>query len=294
MTAQPHPDPVVEFAPAKINLYLHVLGRRPDGFHDLDSLVAFAAVGDRVTAQPADRLSLRLDGPFAAALASEPVADNLVVRAAEALAAALDRAPTVALRLTKILPVASGIGGGSADAAACLRALCALWRIPVTDPVVYRTAAILGADVPVCVASRPAYFRERGDLIDPAPPLPAAPVVLVNPGVAVPTPAVFRRRTGPFSGPARLPTPPAGIDALAEELVRRRNDLTEPAIAVAPAIARVLDALAALEGALVTRMSGSGATCFALFRSADDAAAAARRLAAAAPTWWVVATELVA
>ncbi len=283
-------------APAKINLYLHVVGRRATGYHDLDSLVMFATEGDVLTvrALPAgEALRLSLDGPFADALLNEPMANNLVVRAALAMAGQLGRSPALAITLTKRLPIASGIGGGSADAAACLRALCRLWHHPEHAPELLALAAGLGADLPVCLKGRAAYFGGIGDRLDPAPLLPDCPAVLVNPGVQVPTPTVFRNRAQIYTAPARLETPPTDVAALAEALSWRRNDLTEAAIAVAPVIATVLRELEATEHCLLARLSGSGATCFALFPDTAAAASAARALAAAYPGWWVRPCQLV-
>ncbi len=211
-------------APAKLNLYLHVVGKRDDGYHLLDSLVAFAADGDVVTASPAPSLTLAIDGPFADGLSNG--ADNLVHRAATALASALGRAPNVALTLTKNLPVASGIGGGSADAAAALRALCEIWSVVPSDARVEAIAAKLGADVPVCLRGEAAYLVGIGHETDPAPALPAAGLLLVNPRVSLPTPPVFKARTGPFSAPARFERAPRDVAELGAMLAERRNDLT--------------------------------------------------------------------
>ena len=279
--------PAAEAAPAKINLHLHVTGRRADGYHLLDSLVVFGPVGDRVAAAPtAAGLDLTLEGPEAGALAAEP--DNLVLRAARALAQEAGiTAPAAALRLAKHLPVASGIGGGSADAAAALRALDRLWGTGLGVDRLARIAATLGADVPVCVASRPAVMQGIGEILRPAPPLPAFALLLVNPRLPVPTPAVFKARAASgagFTPPAALPE--AGWrDAadLARTLAALGNDLEAPAIALCPPIAEVLAAIRAQPGCLLARMSGSGATCFGLFA----ATAPARTAAAALPkAWW--------
>ncbi len=278
-------------APAKLNLYLHVVGRRADGYHRLDSLVAFCAVGDELVAEPASTLSLAVDGPFAAALAGAPQ-DNLVWRAAELIAAHAGRAPAAALRLVKNLPVASGIGGGSSDAAATLRALEALWRLGLDDATLAALGARLGADVPVCLAGRAAWLGGIGEAIEPAPTLPPMAALLTNPGIALSTPAVFAARQGPFSAAARFAAMPADAAGLAALLSARRNDLTAAAIALVPTIGAVLDRLAALEGALIARMSGSGATCFALFADHEAAAAAAARLGREQPGWWVAAGRL--
>jgi len=277
-------------APAKLNLYLHVVGRRADGYHLLDSLVAFAEPADEVIAEPAAALSLSLRGPYAAALGGAP-RDNLVWRAAEGLAAQAGRPAAAALTLIKNLPVASGIGGGSSDAAAALKALAALWRLDPSRADLAALAATLGADVPVCLAARAAWLSGIGEAVEPAAALPPVTALLVNPGIALPTAAVFKARQGPFSVSARFAMP-ADAGGLAAVLAARRNDLAAAAIALVPAIGDVLDRLAAQEGALIARMSGSGATCFALFAAPDAAAAAAARLRAERPGWWVAAGRL--
>jgi len=279
-------------AHAKLNLYLHVVGRRADGYHLLDNLVAFADIADRVAVEAAPALSLRIAGPFAAALQGFE-RDNLMWRAAETLARRLGRTPDAALRLEKNLPVASGIGGGSSDAAATLRALAALWQAPLDQQALVELGLSLGADVPACLQARPCWLGGIGEAVEPAPALPQAGLILANPGIALPTPAVFKARHGPFSAAARFSEAPADARALAALLAERRNDLTTAAIAQAPAIARVLDSLAALPGALIARMSGSGATCFALFETDAAAATAARALGAAEPRWWVAAGRLI-
>ena len=268
---------VTDFAPAKVNLTLHVTGQRADGYHLLDSLVAFAGVGDSVTVAAAPALSLAITGPMGAML---PVTDdNLVLRAARAMGA------TAQITLHKVLPVSSGIGGGSADAAACLRALARLTgqALPGPDQVL-----ALGADVPVCLAGTPARMTGIGEALGPVPPLPAAWLVLANPGVAVSTPAIFRalarRDNAPM--PASLPRLKTTAD-LAAFVAMQRNDLESPAIALQPVIAQVKTALTAQPGCMLARMSGSGATCFGLFADPLSANAAARALQAAQPGWWV-------
>lgn len=281
---------VREFAPAKVNLFLHVTGRRADGYHLISSLMVFADIGDDIAVSPADSLSLEIDGPFAAALS--PGRGNLVLRAAEGLAALAGVAPRAAIRLTKRLPVASGIGGGSADAAAALRALVRLWQIDPDRQALSRLALGLGADVPVCLWGRPSAVSGIGEMLAPAPPLPAAWLVLVNPGVAVPTKEVFAARTGPYSALAPLDRAPADAADLARLLKERRNDLAAPAQRIAPSIAAVLASLETNAGCLLARMSGSGATCFGLFATADGAAAAAAAIARQRPDWWSVAAAL--
>jgi 4-diphosphocytidyl-2-C-methyl-D-erythritol kinase len=263
------------FAPAKVNLFLHVTGKRADGYHVLDSLAVFPAVGDVVSAQAADELSLKISGRFGAVLRAEP--DNLLLRAARALRPGAG----AALSLEKNLPVASGIGGGSADAAAALRLLATLWEI---DAPLHEIALGLGADVPVCVESVSARMGGIGEVLCPAPRLPGFGMVLVNPGVAVPTPAVFRARQGGFSAPAELPDGWENAAAMARDLARTTNDLQAAAIGLEPVIGEVLAVLEGLPGVLLARMSGSGATCLAIF--ATPAAATAAAEAIGRPEWW--------
>ena len=273
------------FAPAKVNLTLHVTGRRADGYHLLDSLVVFADVGDRVLCTPAASLSLAITGPRGAGLSAGD--DNLVLRAARLMG----ELPGAAITLEKHLPGASGIGGGSADAAATLQALSALRGQPLPA-----AAAILrlGADVPVCLAGRPVRMSGVGEVLQPlAHPLPAAALILVNPGLPLPTPAVFaaleRRDLAPM--PRDLP-PLRDTAELAAFLAMMRNDLEPAAIRLAPVVATVKAALSAQPGCLIARMSGSGATCFGLFADALTAAAAAAELGRAHPGWWVASAPL--
>lgn len=272
---------ITEPAPAKVNLYLRVTGRRADGYHLLDSLAVFAEAGDVVSTSPADALSLALAGPEAAALQAEP--DNLVLRAARALAAATGATQGAAIALDKRLPIASGIGGGSADAAAALRALDALWGTGCGRRKLREVAATLGADVPVCVESRAVRMQGIGEILSDPPPMPRFGLLLANPRVALPTPSVFRARRGDFSPPADLPPRIADAAALAGWLRPLGNDLQDAAIALCPAIAEVLAAIVTQPGCLLARMSGSGATCFGLFATPGEARRAAEALP---PAWW--------
>jgi 4-diphosphocytidyl-2-C-methyl-D-erythritol kinase len=277
-------------ARAKVNLYLHITGRRADGYHLLDSLIVFADTGDEIALAPADRLSLAIDGPFAAELAAGP--DNLVLRAASALQDLTGTRAGAAITLTKNLPVASGIGGGSADAAATLAGLCGLWDVAPGRAALHRIAAKLGADVPVCLDGMPSFVGGIGEELVPARGLPPAWLLLANPGVATPTPAVFKARQGPFSKPARWREPLPDFAAFARRLQGSANDLTEAAISVTPAIRDVLAALAALPGCALARLSGSGATCFGLFADEASARAAETRLRIAQPGWWIAAAAV--
>jgi 4-diphosphocytidyl-2-C-methyl-D-erythritol kinase len=285
--------PIDVFAPAKINLLLHVGERRDDGFHELESLAVFADVGDRLTFEAADDLSLTIDGPYAKGLEAEP--DNLVLRAARALAADARMEPKARIRLIKNLPVASGIGGGSADAAATLRGLVELWSLPIGNFATRDIAASLGSDVPVCVESRPSWMEGRGEIVTRAWRVPAANILLVNPGVAVPTGPVFKAlktRTG--IGKVEHLQFEHELWTLTELVKEARNDLEAPALEIAPAIGDVLTLLRAQQQVSVARMSGSGATCFALFHNDEGMAEAAAVVRAVHPEWWVAEARIIA
>ena len=322
MTRPPHdeakasasrgPEACEEFARAKVNLALQVVGRRADGYHLLDSLVVFPAFGDRLSARPAGGLSLALEGPFGAVLApqaapeaesSSPVCylsgfgaapryappDNLVLRAAEALRAASGCALGAALTLEKNLPVASGIGGGSADAAAALRLLSRFWGVEISEAELARIALSLGADVPVCLASRAMRMRGIGEDLTPLA-APSGAMILVNPGIEIPTREVFGLLESRANPPLpEIPTGLAFVDFARWLETDARNDLEPPARKLAPALAEVLTALRS-SGAVLARMSGSGATCFGLFPSLAAAEEAAEGLRAQAPkAWWIKA-----
>jgi 4-diphosphocytidyl-2-C-methyl-D-erythritol kinase len=282
-------------APAKINLTLHVLGRDAEGWHELDSIVAFAGCCDWLGFAPGPELSLQIDGPTAQA--SGPLPDNLVLRAAGALAECIPGLRLGRFSLHKALPVAAGIGGGSSDAAAALRALAHENKLAPTDERLRQAAAATGADVPVCLAPRARLMAGRGERLGPELALAPLFAVLANPGVAVSTAAVFAElglppgaATGATPSPRRAPMS-AAAPAIAA-LKAGRNDLQEAATRLAPAIGEALDALAGAPGAQFARMSGSGATCFALFADRRAAVRAARALARARPDWWVRATLL--
>ena len=277
-------------ARAKVNLYLHITGRRADGYHLLDSLIVFAETGDEIGLTPAEDLSLMIDGPFGGALDAGP--GNLVLRAATALRALTATRAGAAIRLTKNLPVASGIGGGSADAAATLNGLCGLWDVTPGRTALLQIAAKLGADVPVCLDGAASFVGGIGEDLVPARGLPPAWLLLANPGVATPTPAVFKARQGAFSNPARWSEPPRDFAEFASRLQGCANDLTEAAISVTPAIRDVLAALADLPGCRVARLSGSGATCFGLFPDEASARAAEAALRTARPAWWIKAAAM--
>lgn len=284
---------ISRFAPAKINLYLHVTGRRADGYHLLDSLVVFAAgIGDAVHIAPAPELQFNVTGSQAAVLRDCAAADNLVLRAAHALAAALGKKLNCAITLEKHLPAASGIGGGSSDAAATLLALAEFWNVPPQTLSLDEIARTLGQDVACCLYRQPCYFEGIGDVLAPAPALPACGIVLVNPQVPVPTPAVFKQRQGEFSAPAPLSPTPGTLAELATQLRARRNDLYAPAVALAPVIGDCLQAMQTLPGCAFAAMSGSGATCFGLFADHAAAKTAAHELQRRQPAWWVASGTL--
>ncbi len=268
-------------AHAKVNLWLNVVGRRADGYHLLDSLVAFADLADALEVAPSDSLTLTVRGPWAAHLESE--SDNLVLKAARLLAERAGVAPRAALGLTKTIPVAAGLGGGSADAAAALRALAAMWRIAVPEQSLFSLAEQLGADVPMCFGGRTAIASGVGERLGPAPSLPDCGLLLVNPGVPVATAEVFAARQGPFSRAQVVEGVWGDLAALVAALAARGNDLQAPAIRLRPAIGEVLSFLARSDGVRYVAMSGSGATCFALY----DSIAAAQQVALEVPGgWW--------
>jgi 4-diphosphocytidyl-2-C-methyl-D-erythritol kinase len=288
------PAQLAEPAPAKVNLTLRVLGRRPDGYHDLESLVAFARVGDRLDFTPGGALALAVRGPFAAAAGN--LADNLVLKAARALARVADGLELGAFHLLKELPVAAGLGGGSADAAAALRLIARANALAADDPRLFAAARATGADVPVCLDPRPRVMRGVGEVLSAPLDLPPLPAVLVNPGVPLATKDVFAAYAGlaspsaaAFAAAARRF---ASADAALDALAGGTNDLQPAAIALCPQVAAALAALAATPGCRLARMSGSGATCFGLYASEQAAAAAAHALAAAHGGWWVRASML--
>lgn len=283
-------DAIHVFAPAKINLFLHVGARRDDGYHELQSLMAFANVGDDLLIEPAQGLSLAVDGPFATALESE--AENIVLKAARALAKRADVESNAKLALTKNLPVASGLGGGSSDAAAALRGLCKLWRVNLKADDLQAIAAALGADVPACLNGRVCWAEGIGEKLSVVPIFPAVHAVLVNPGIAVSTAEVFqaletRRGTG-LHRPATF----ADVNALLAFLKTTHNDLQAPATRLFPGLDDVMSALCEDNAILLARMSGSGATCFGLCSSAASAAEIAHKIANRHPHWWVKAVRL--
>jgi 4-diphosphocytidyl-2-C-methyl-D-erythritol kinase len=289
---------LVESAPAKVNLTLRVLRRRADGYHDIESLVAFADLGDRLALTPGGEATLTVTGPSAVASGAE--VDNLVIKAAHALAARVPGLQLGAFVLQKNIPVAAGLGGGSADAAAALRLLARVNKLDRDDPRLYDAARATGADVPVCLDPRPRLMRGIGEILSAPLPLPALPAVLVNPGVAVATKLVFSGWR-PSANPAAVSGDAAEFASLTNMLNERQlldwltsgdNDLEAPAIALAPAIAEVLASLRAAAGCRLVRMSGSGATCFGLFSSQSQSVAAAKKLRAQCPRWWITETML--
>jgi 4-diphosphocytidyl-2-C-methyl-D-erythritol kinase len=280
------PGTLNQAAPGKLTLSLRVTGRRPDGYHTLDITACFIALADTLTV---DRGSGRLtvEGPFAAALTERDNADNLILRAARALAGRLGRPIDVDIHLTKRLPVAAGLGGGSADAAACLRALMAWWQVPADTVDLPALALSLGADVPMCLESRAVRAEGVGERLTPIAPAAFAgrPLVLANPGVVLATPAVFaalRAQDAAFSTRADDPGDPAGW----------RNDLLPAAVRLAPVVDTAIAMLKAQDGASFVSLAGSGPTCFALMDSEDQAARAAEAIARSQPDWWVRADRL--
>jgi 4-diphosphocytidyl-2-C-methyl-D-erythritol kinase len=287
------PGVLAALAPAKVNLTLRIVGRRADGYHDIESLVAFAPFGDRLSLRIGAKLDIAVSGPTAGQAGA--VADNLVLRAARALAESIDGIKLGRFGLTKRLPAGAGLGGGSSDAAAALRLIAQANDLPLDDSRIGKAARATGADVPVCVDPRPRVMRGIGDILSAPLVLPKLGIVLVHPGVAVPTKDVFKalglapgvRHAAPLAAAV-----PDEREALLAWLVTERNDLEAAAIGIAPVIAEVLGAIATSPGCRLARMSGSGSACFGLFNSARAAMAAARSLSAARPAWWARAGSI--
>ncbi|MEL7463157.1 MAG: 4-(cytidine 5'-diphospho)-2-C-methyl-D-erythritol kinase [Pseudomonadota bacterium] len=280
-----------EVARAKVNLFLHVRGQMADGYHVLESLAVFPQVGDLIEVETADAIGLSLDGPFAPSLGAS---DNLVIGAARALSDRLPDRPGASIRLTKSLPVSAGIGGGSADAAATLRALARIWPKAPIDALP-EIAFSLGADTPVCLRSRPSFMGGVGEMLNRAPAFPSFWLVLVNPNQPLPTAEVFSALSR-RENPATTTAPRSFVDFnhLIAWLQSQRNDLERPARMLRPAIGKVLSALSWDRNCALSRMSGSGATCFGLYRNAEDALKAAERIRRSDPGWWVAAAPVSA
>ena len=282
-------------APAKINLFLHVGAVRPDGYHPLASLVAFADVGDRVTVEQADTLSLTVEGPFGAGLAAEP--DNLILKALRALGEAAGTGdPHVHVTLDKQLPIAAGLGGGSSDAGTALKLARDILSLDLNNAELEAVAGVVGADGPMCLRARSAWAEGRGDELTDALGLPSLHAVLVNPGVPSSTGAVYRAFDAGPAGATERPTLPSDWRAatVIEWLATQRNDLERPALDLAPAISDVMTAVAGQRDVGLVRMSGSGATVFGLFTSSEAADRAASALSLDKPRWWIKRTVLAA
>jgi 4-diphosphocytidyl-2-C-methyl-D-erythritol kinase len=282
--------PLRYFAPAKINLYLHVTGQRPDGYHELDSIAIFAPIGDDIFVSPADELTLEIVGPEAHALQGFELSENLVFRAACMLAEKFNVTTGAAITLSKVLPVASGIGGGSADAAATLKALVDFWKLKPSAGELAELALALGADVPVCLKSRPQRMTGIGEKLHETPEIPTASLVLVNPRISQSTPEVFAElRRGKWEASGYSSALPSDLDfySYVAELKSRANDLELAAIRLTPVIEDVLAAISAQANCRLARMSGSGATCFGLFQRIEEAEAAATKIRRLQPDWWI-------
>jgi 4-diphosphocytidyl-2-C-methyl-D-erythritol kinase len=285
------PQPLATRAPAKINLTLHVLGRRADGYHDLESLVAFAGTGDDLRLEPGRMLALEVGGPTAPLAGSN--SDNLVLKAARLLIERVEGLKVGTFHLTKRLPVAAGIGGGSSDAAAALRLLARLNGLPLSHPALREAARLTGADVPVCLEPRARMMRGAGEELGPVLTLPRLFAVLVNPRVPVGTPVVFKALgLQPGQDLAGASHPNVEPNAVIDALKNARNDLEPPAVTIQPLIGEALDLLRRTKGCRLARMSGSGATVFGLYDSCEIAAEAAKAVRRERPDWWVKATSL--
>jgi len=296
--ASPAHTTLEDTAFAKVNLTLRILGKRPDGYHEIESLVAFAAVGDRLTLVPAfvpgtSGLSLDVAGPFA--VHAGPDSDNLVAKAARALASRVKNLVLGKFVLNKFVPAQAGLGGGSADAAAALRLLARANDLALDDPRLYQAARDTGADVPVCLDPQPRWMRGIGEILSAPIGLPRLPAVLVRPDVALATKDVFAAlKAAPLTAAtsSEMPDLPADAAGLVHFFAARSNDLERPAKSIAPQVGAALSSLRAQPACLLARMSGSGSACFGLFATPQAASDAARRLATEQPAWWVEATTI--
>ena len=280
--------PLSIFAPAKINLYLHITGKLDSGYHTLDSLISFADIGDDICIEPAQSLSLEINGPYGSAfkgkdLSSEPESTNLVIKAVRATAQLAQKTPALKVTLTKNLPLGAGIGGGSADAAAIIWGLLQYWALPKSLKGLDDLMLSLGADVPVCFACQSAYVSGIGETITPAHDIPEQPIVLIYPGKPCHTGKIFSLYNEDYIAPHPHKDPPD----LDDIMKNTRNSLTKTAIQTVPSIQNVLENLQTQEGCMLVRMSGSGSSCFGLFKDRAAADNAAENIASTNPDWWV-------
>ena len=284
------------FSPAKINLYLHITGRLDNGYHTLDSLAGFVDIGDHLTIVPSDNFNFKIDGPFAGSfhakeMDSSPSSSNIAVKAAWDLSRAVQKVLNVDITLTKNLPLSSGIGGGSANAAAVVWGLLDFWDIPprsmIGGDTIEELTLKLGADVPVCFQCEPARMRGIGEVLDPAPMMEEISIILIHPGKPCNTAQIFSHYLGEFRDQISLPHDLRDFDDFILFLQNQNNDLYAPACAVVPGIKNVISALNGYKGCAIARMSGSGSTCFGLFKDETDAQAAAQDIAEHNPDWWV-------
>lgn len=278
-------------APAKINLFLHITGKRDDGYHLLQSVMVFVDVGDRIDFAPHDTLFLDVEGPFAGEMPQAH--DNLIYKAAQLLAKEYGTHVRGRVNLNKLLPVASGIAGGSSDTAAALKGFARLWGLPDEHDRMMKLAQKLGADVPACFIGKPVWAEGTGEKIMRLPEMPAMHFVLVNPLIQTPTPEVFARFRNRYSPPIQFSGRRKTMQEWIADLKNYRNDLTDAAMEVTPQIREVLDALNATPNCRLARLSGSGATCFGVYDTAEAAIAAVNKLKLAQPRWWVAPANLV-
>lgn len=286
------PKTLTIFAPAKINLFLHITKRLSNGYHTLDSLVAFADIGDIITIESAPSFSFHIKGPFADAFKEEERStflngENLVIKAARSLSQVADRPLNIKITLTKNLPLSSGLGGGSSDAAATIWGLQELWNLAHDADYLVPLMTKLGTDVPVCLNCRPTIMQGIGDILLPAPTMSEIPLLLINPMLSCATQDVFLHHSGTFKKKITLPENLDSVFDLVETLCTLENDLFEPALKLIPEIENVINALNAQEHCLFSRMSGSGASCFGLFETIEHAENAAEKIKAENPDWWV-------
>ncbi len=282
---------LTDIAPAKINLYLHITGKRNDGYHELDSLVVFPEIGDNISIEKADGIELSSYGPFSDFLPS--TSENIVIRAAKWLKAVANVKVGAKITLCKNLPVSSGVGGGSSDAATVISLLKRFWNVSLDQNKLMKSALSLGADIPVCLKRQSSYIGGVGEVLISPPTIPAFWLVLVNPGIPVETAKVFSSHSPNFSPISRFNKSPKDAQSLAVLLSERKNDLENSAISLFPEIAEVLNSLANIPNILISRMSGSGATCFGLFEDPSSAKLAEQLLKEEHPAWWIKKTQLM-
>lgn len=270
-------------APAKVNLFLHVTGKRDDGYHLLESLIGFADFGDIITIMPSDEFSLKiLGGDF-----SLDTEDNLITKAVNLVSGKLQKDLSLSITLEKNIPIGAGLGGGSADAAAAVRGILEYAQVSLPQKEIDEILLSLGADTPICYARKPAYIKGIGEVIEPIAPLPQIPAMLIYPNEFCSTVEIFKSYDGDFSQTADHPKSFSDLKSLYDFLNKQKNDLTDAAIKKIPAIGDILQTIGKQDGCVISRLTGSGSTCFGLFETTEQSTKAAEKIQKAKPHWWV-------